>query len=107
MAQNPPREGLPMLKCRLAMNPNYAAILFLLGALRSQQGQYDTALDALSLSAKAAPDDHRTQYFLGKALLQKGMRAQGEAALRKAINLKPNWGEAHFSLAMVYATQQP
>jgi len=23
------------------------------------------------------------------------------------VNLKPGWAEAHFSLAMVYATQQP
>ena len=28
-------------------------------------------------------------------------------ALRKAVQLKPGWGEAHYSLAVVYATQQP
>jgi Tfp pilus assembly protein PilF len=44
---------------------------------------------------------------LGKTLLQKGMRAQAESALRKAVSLRPGWGEAHFSLAMVYATQRP
>jgi Flp pilus assembly protein TadD len=107
MDLNRPQEADLLLKKALAVDANDPAILFLLGALRFQQGQYDGALDALSLSAKGAPDDHRTQYFLGKTLLQKGMRAQAEAALRKAINLKPNWGEAHFSLAMVYATQQP
>jgi len=107
MEMNRPPEAEVTLKRALAVDSADPASLYLMGALKFQQGQYDAALDALSLSAKAAPDDHRTQYFLGKTLLQKGMRAQGETALRRAVNLKPNWGEAHFSLAMVYATQQP
>jgi Tfp pilus assembly protein PilF len=40
-------------------------------------------------------------------LIQKGNRTAAEAALRKAVHLRPGWAEAHFSLATVYATQQP
>lgn len=100
-------EAEATLKQALASDPNDPASLLMMGLLKYQQGQYDAALDSLSLSAKSAPDDPRAQYFLGKTLLQKGMRAQAESALRKAIGLRPGWGEAHFSLAMVYATQQP
>jgi Flp pilus assembly protein TadD len=100
-------EAEATLKQALAADPNDPATLFLMGYLKFQQGQEDAALESLSLAAKILPDDARTQYFLGKTLLQKGLRAQGETALRRAVNLKPGWGEAHFSLAMVYATQQP
>jgi predicted Zn-dependent protease len=100
-------EAEATLKQALANDPNDPASLLMMGLLKYQQGQYDAALDSLSLSAKGAPDDPRTQYFLGKALTQKGMRAQAETALRNAIRLRPGWGEAHFSLAMIYATGQP
>jgi Flp pilus assembly protein TadD len=107
MEQNRHNEAEATIKEALASDPSDPASLLMMGLLKYQQGQYDAALDSLSLSAKGAPDDYRAQYFLGKTLLQKGMRTQAETALRKAISLRPGWGEAHFSLAMAYATQQP
>jgi len=107
MEQNRHNEAEATIKQALASDPGDPASLLMMGLLKYQQGQYDAALDSLSLSAKGAPDDPRSQYFLGKTLLQKGMRAQAETAFRKAISLRPRWGEAHFSLAMVYATGRP
>lgn len=100
-------EAEATLQQALAVDANDPASLFLMGYLKFQQAQHNAALESLSLAAKLLPEDARTQYFLGKTLLQKGMRAQGEIALRRAVNLKPGWAEAHFSLAMVYASQQP
>ena len=37
----------------------------------------------------------------------KGLRAQAETALRKAIQLDPNYGAAHNNLAVIYLSQQP
>jgi tetratricopeptide (TPR) repeat protein len=91
----------------LGVDPRDPACLFTLGLLKYRQEKYDAALDALSLSASLIPDEPRTQYFLGKTLIEKGNRTAAEAALRKAVQLRPGWSEAHFSLAMVYATQQP
>jgi tetratricopeptide (TPR) repeat protein len=91
----------------MAVDSHDPACLYTLGRLKYRQEKYDEALDALSLSAKLIPDEPRTQYFLGKTLIQKGNRTAAEAALRKAVHLRPNWADAHFSLAMVYATQQP
>ena len=95
------------LKKAMEVDAQDPANLYLMGRLKFVQEKYDEAVDALSLSAKLLPDEARTQFFLGKALLYKGNRAQGETALRKAVQLKPGWGEAHYSLAVVYATQQP
>ena len=91
----------------LAVDSRDPACLFTLGLVKYRQEKYDAALDSLSLAASLIPDEPRTQYFLGKTLIQKGNRVAAEAALRKAVQLRPGWGDAHFSLAMVYATQQP
>jgi Flp pilus assembly protein TadD len=81
--------------------------LYLMGGLKLRQEKYDEALDALSLSAKLDPEKANTQYYLGLALIQKGNRGPAESALRKAAQLKPGWGEAHYQLAVLYATQEP
>jgi hypothetical protein len=105
--QNHLADAEKNIKQALVSDPEDPASLFLMGRLKILQEKYDEALDALSLSARLAPDQPRTQYWLGKALIQKGSRVQAETALRKAVQLRPGWSEAHFSLAMVYATQQP
>lgn len=91
----------------LEVDPRDPASLFTMGLVRYHQEKYDAAFDALSLSAALIPDDYRTQYYLGKTLIKKGNRTAAETALRKAVQLRPEWGVAHFDLAMVYATQQP
>jgi Flp pilus assembly protein TadD len=91
----------------LAVDPQDPGSLFLLGSLRYRQQRYDEALNALSLSAKSNPDLAQTQLFLGRTLIEKGQRAAAEAALRKAIQLRPGWADPHYLLAVVYATQQP
>jgi cytochrome c-type biogenesis protein CcmH/NrfG len=91
----------------LAVEPEDSASLYLLGSLKFRQEKYDEALDALSLSAKIDPDKPQTQYYLGKTLIQKGNRGPAETALRRAVQLRPGWAEAHYLLAVVYATQQP
>ena len=37
----------------------------------------------------------------------KGLRAQAETALRKAIELDPNYGAAHNNLAVIYLGEKP
>ena len=91
----------------LTLDPQDAAILFSLGRLRYAQEKYDDALDAFSRSASADSNKFLTQYMLGKTLVQKGNRVQAEKALRKAVQLNPRSSEAQYSLAVVYATQQP
>jgi len=40
-------------------------------------------------------------------LSHKGLRAQGETALRKAVQLNPNYAPAHNNLAVIYLAQDP
>ncbi len=90
----------------LAIAPEDAYTLSMLGNLRFRQGKYDQALEALSRSAKLDPNDAETQNYLGLVLAEKGLRGPAETAFRKAIQLQPNYAGAHYNLAVFYATQQ-
>ena len=81
--------------------------LSLLGVVKYDQNKYDEAIDYLSRAAKINPKRSATQVFIGLALAQKGQRGPAEAALRKALELQPNNPDAHYNLALIYASQNP
>ena len=91
----------------VALAPDDAYSLFVLGHLRFRQKKYDEAIEALGRAAKLDPQDAQTQNFLGLALSEKGLRGPAETALRKAIQINPGYANAHNNLAVVYITQQP
>jgi tetratricopeptide (TPR) repeat protein len=81
--------------------------LSVLGRLKFQQEKYDEALDVLSRAARLDPRSPEIENYLGVILGHKGLRAQAETALRKAVQLDPNYGPAHNNLAVIYLGQQP
>ena len=95
------------VKAALAVAPNDAYSLCILGNLKFREGKYDEALDALSRAAKADPQNAEVQNFLGLTLSQKGLRGAAETAFRKAVILNPNYGGAQNNLAVFYLTQNP
>ncbi len=82
-------------------------VLSLKGLLEFRLKKYDDALKTLSQAAEANPESALTQNYLGVTLSQKGMRKQAERAFRKAIQIDPNYAEAHYNLAVLYARQEP
>jgi tetratricopeptide (TPR) repeat protein len=95
------------VKRALAVDPEDPGSLYLLGLLRYRQERLDEAIDALSLSAKINPTNSATQNFLGCVLADKGLRPAAETAFRKALQSEPDYADAHFNLAIVYAESQP
>jgi tetratricopeptide (TPR) repeat protein len=91
----------------LALDPNDAASLYLLGILRYRQERLDDALNALSLSVKYNPTNAGTQNYLGCVLADKGLRPAAETAFRKALALEPDYPDANFNLALLYAEEKP
>jgi tetratricopeptide (TPR) repeat protein len=91
----------------LAVDPNSPDGVSLMGLLRFRQAKYDEAFDLLSRAAQLNPDNPYTQNYLGVTLSQRGQRKPAETALRRAIALDANYGEAHANLAAVYALAQP
>jgi tetratricopeptide (TPR) repeat protein len=107
LEQNRPKDAEANLKRALDQKPADARTLLLIGIADFDQDKFDDALDYLSRSAQADPQNPETQNYLGITLSQKGQRAAAETALRKAIQISPNYSSAHYNLAVVYATQQP
>ncbi|HEX3721081.1 MAG TPA: tetratricopeptide repeat protein [Verrucomicrobiae bacterium] len=91
----------------LALDPDDPGSLYLLGVLRYRQDNLDAALDALSRSAQLNSTNAGTENYLGCVLAGKGQRSAAETALRKALEIDPDYGDAHYNLALVYATEKP
>ncbi|HEY3863757.1 MAG TPA: tetratricopeptide repeat protein [Verrucomicrobiae bacterium] len=91
----------------LALDKEDPASLYTMGILRLRQQRVDDAVDALSLSAKYCPTNDGTQYYLGNALAAKGLRYAAETAFRKALEIHPDYADAHYGLAWVYAAEKP
>ena len=95
------------IKAAIVQSPDDAYNLSTLGYLKFRQEKYDEALDALSRAATIDPENPEIQNYLGVTLSHKGLRAQGETALRKAIQINPAYAPAHNNLAVIYLSQEP
>jgi tetratricopeptide (TPR) repeat protein len=89
------------------LDPQDAGSLYLMGILRFRQQRLDDALEALNASAKYNPTNSGTQTYLGCVLEEKGQHAQAETTLRRALELDPKEPDAHYYLAVVYASENP
>jgi Flp pilus assembly protein TadD len=91
----------------LAIEPEDPASLYMIGIIRLRQDKVDDAVEALSRSARSNTQNPITQNSLGVALSQKGLREPAETAFRKALQLRPDYADAHYNLAVEYVLQQP
>ena len=107
MAGNHLDEADKHIQQAVALAPDDAYSLGILGQVKFRQEKYDEALDALGKAAKLDPENATIQNLLGLTLSEKGQRGPAETALRKAIQLQPGYGDAHANLAVVYITQHP
>ena len=91
----------------LAKNPDDSYTLSTFGYLKFRQQKFDESFDALSRAAKLDPENPQVLNYLGVTLSHKGLQAQAETALRKSIQLAPNYGAAHNNLAVIYLGEKP
>ena len=100
-------EALKALQQAVKLSPTDAFSYSNLGIVYYQLNQYENAIDALNSAKALDPTDAKTRNYLGCAESQKGWQEASEKEFRKAIELDPNFGDAHFNLALVYATSKP
>lgn len=107
MERNEDAEAGENLRKALAIAPKDPFTLTMFGYWSFRQKHLDEALDYLSLAAQYKPDNATIQNYLGVVLSEKGMRGPAETALRRALQLQPGFSQAHYNLALIYATQKP
>jgi Tfp pilus assembly protein PilF len=101
------RDAEKNIQAALAINPNDDYVLFILGVVKYKEKKMDESLEAFSRAAQISPQNPQIQDYIGVLLSVKGVRGPAEAAFRKAIQIKPDFADAHAHLALAYITQKP
>ena len=97
-----------MLKKAVAFTtPDDAYSRATLGIVYYRMHRYDEAMRNLTTALQIDPKNPTAHNYLGITASQKGYAEAAEDELQKAIALNPNYADAHFNLAVVYATKQP
>ncbi len=95
------------LEKAIKVSPDDAFSLTTLGAVMIEQNRIDDAIAYLERANSSVTDDPITLNYLGVASSQIGQFGKAEQALRRAVTVKPDYAEAHFNLAVIYATAKP
>jgi predicted O-linked N-acetylglucosamine transferase (SPINDLY family) len=84
----------------LALQPDHAEALHLLGMLAAQAGRLDVAVELIRRAIRIRPDFVNAHYNLGLALQDKGQLGEAVTSYRQAIQLQPDYAEAHSNLGI-------
>jgi Flp pilus assembly protein TadD len=95
------------LKKLLRNDPDAALGWLILGIVYYDQDKLENALAALTQAAVLAPKDARVHQYLGVTVGRKGWYLGAEDEMRKAIELQPDYAEAHYNLAVFYLQRNP
>jgi len=82
----------------LAVEPNHADALHLLGLVASHRGQHELAVECIARAIAIKGDDALFHSNLGIALRDQGKLDEAVACHRRAIELNPGYAEAHHNL---------
>lgn len=101
-----PEAEAALKKC-LIYEPNNEMASFHLGVTYFKQERWNDAMSSfeknLAINAKNAPSRH----YLGIIATKLNFIDRAEREFKTALAIDPNYGEAHFNLAVIYATGDP
>lgn len=95
------------LKKAIEINPKDAFAATNLGVVLCKQGRFDEAMASLKEALASDANDHIAQNYLGICYGEKSMKPEAEAAFLRSIEIRDAYPDAHFNLAVLYATSQP
>ena len=88
-------------------NPALVQSWIALGLAYSERGDLYRAVSALSRAVHEDPTDARAHNYLAIVGNRLGWTSMAQAEFEKAIQLRPDYGIAHFNLALTYLEQRP
>ena len=95
------------LRKALAITPDDAFCLATLGIVYYRMHRYDDALNYLTRAIQRDPRNATAHNYLAITSSQKGWPEAALEEIQKAIAINPNYADAHFNIAVIYATNQP
>ena len=101
------KEAQDYLQRAVAINPALQQSWISLGMVSYEKGDTYLALSALSHAAHEDPSDAKPHNYLAVIVKKLGWLDAAEAELRRAIELNPEYANAHFNLALMYLERKP
>lgn len=95
------------LKKAIAINPKDSFAATNLGIVYCKQGKFDEAIASLQEAVASDEKDHIAQNYLGICYGEKGLKGKAEEAFKRSIQIRDDYADAHFNLAVLYATTEP
>jgi tetratricopeptide (TPR) repeat protein len=95
------------LKKCLAYEPDNAAAYYLLGMTLFRDGRLNEGLTAFEDSLKRDEKQYLAHHYLGIIASRLKQAARAEKEFRTALAIRPDFGEAHFNLSVLYVTWEP
>ena len=95
------------LEKAVAAKPGLAQTWLTLGMVHYERDDPMRALSALSRAVAEKPDDPRAHNHLAAAAKALGWLGAAESELQRALDLDPDYAEAHFNLALIYLDRRP
>jgi Flp pilus assembly protein TadD len=100
-------EAESRLRAAVRLEPDSGLGWLILGVVHYDQNRFDHALAALAQAAVLEPKNSTVHHYFGVTLGQKGWASAAEDEMRKALELDPNYVEAHFNLSVFYLQRNP
>jgi tetratricopeptide (TPR) repeat protein len=102
LSQNKGEEALPVLTAALQLSPEYLPARLELGEALFRAAKLEAATEIYDGILKDYPDTAEAYYGLGRVRAARGDQAGAAEMFRKACELFPTYGAAHYGLAVTY-----
>lgn len=99
-------EAQNFLERALALDEESGLAYYLLGRVFFLQGDDEAALENLEKGLVHEPENAKAHNCVGVISSRKGWVGRAEKAFSEAVTLDPQYGDAHFNLAVLYATRE-
>jgi len=96
------QDAVPVLTAALNLQPRYLPAKLKLGEALLDIGEIEAAAKLYEGILKDHPDTAEAYYGLGRVQSARGAHTSAADKYRKACDLFPNYGAAHYSLALAY-----
>jgi len=100
-------EAERLLQASLRLKPDHATAWLNLGILYLDREENLPALAAAAQAVVHAPSDPVARNYLGVAAGRNGWFDAAESELRRAVELRPEYADAHFNLAVFCLERNP
>jgi Flp pilus assembly protein TadD len=101
------KRAIECFEKSVLINPQLAQTWTALGLLVQKQGDSYRAISCFARAIHEDPEDARAHNFLAIAAKGLGWTDAAEAELQRSIELKPDYGIAHFNMALMLLERRP